>query len=203
MISIELMFYLAVLLFGGIGAIRGWQKEVIAMAGLIGSIAFLHQFGATLANYGSPLVSFLSGTSGDPTQREIFWVQFLFHITIAFFSYQIIGSIADRAPGRRGEQFRSGFQNAFIGFVIGVINGFFLFGTLWAFLEYQIVNNGEKMYVRYDQNVNFFAPYIDRTVNVATIFNDVVNYLPLNLFTPGVWLLVFFFSFFIVIIALV
>ena len=196
MISIELMFYLAVGLFGGIGAIRGWQKEVIAMAGLIGSIAFLHRFGPVVIRVGSPVVTFLSGTESAGL-RETFWVQFLFILTIAFFSYQIIGSITDRT-GRR--DLRNGFQNGFTGFIIGLINGYLLFGTLWSFLEYQIV--GEE-YARLGADVNFFAPYVDRSASVAAIFPEVINYLPLAIFNPGVWLLVFFLSFFVVIIALV
>ncbi len=197
MISIELMFYLAVGLFGGIGAIRGWQKEVIAMAGLIGSIAFLHRFGPIVIRIGSPVVNFLSGTE-TPGLRQTFWVQFLFHLTIAFFSYQIIGSLTDRT-GRRVD-LRNGFQNGFTGFVIGLINGYLLFGTLWAFLEYQI--SGEE-YVRLSADANFFAPYVDRAAGVAAIFPEVISYLPLAIFNPGVWLLIFFLSFFVVIIALV
>ena len=196
MISIELMFYLAVGLFGGIGAIRGWQKEVIAMAGLIGSIAFLHRFGPVVLRIGSPVVTFFSGND-TPGPRENFWVQFMFTLTIAFFSYQIIGSIADRASRR---DLRNGFQNGFIGFVMGVFNGYLLFGTLWSFLEYQIIND---QYTRLGPEVNVFAPYVDRAAGVAAIFPDVVSYLPLAVFNPGVWLLIFFLSFFVVIIALV
>ena len=201
MISIELVFYLMTLLFGGIGAIRGWQKEVIAMAGLVGSIAFLHSFGPGLVQYGSLGLAFFS--AGDVSAaRQAFWVQFLFHIVVAFFSYQVIGSIATRAPGTRNERAREGFQNMFIGFVIGVFNGYLLFGTLWSFLENQITPDG---YIPLpDGQPYVFGPLVQRAVT-ETIFLDMVNYLPLSLFGfgSGVWLLFFFISFFIVIIALI
>jgi hypothetical protein len=197
MISIEVVFYLATLLFGGIGAIRGWQKEVIAMAGLIGSIAFLHSFGYTLVTTGLP---FLSPLLTVPPDRQAFWLQFGFHVVIAFFSYQVIGSIASRAPGVRGERAREGFQNMFIGFVIGMFNGYLLFGTLWSFLEYQITVEGYRLLPAGQPYA--FGSLVQR-VPTETIFINMLEYLPLTIFNPGVWLLAFFISFFIVIIALI
>ena len=200
MISIELVFYLSVLLFGGIGAIRGWQKEVIAMAGLVGSIAFLHYFGAALIQYGIPLLSFFSRNgSGASVARQSFWVQFVFHVVVAFFSYQVIGSIADRAPGTRNERLRAGFQNMFIGFVIGITNGYLLIGTVWSFLEYRIGPGGYQLLPPGEPYP--FGSLVQR-VPAEAIFIDVLNYLPLTVFGPGAWLLFFFVSFFIVIIAL-
>ncbi|MFT5194090.1 MAG: hypothetical protein ACI9EW_003567 [Cellvibrionaceae bacterium] len=200
MISIELVFYLSVLLFGGIGAIRGWQKEVIAMAGLVGSIAFLQYFGYSLVRYGAPFITFLSSASEASAARQSFWVQFVFHIVIAFFSYQVIGSIATRAPGTRNERARTGFQNMFIGFVIGVFNGYLLIGALWSFLEYQITEAGYVLLA--DGQPYVFGNLVQRVVT-ETIFLNMIDYLPLSLFGSGVWLLFFFVSFFIVIIALV
>ena len=200
MISIELVFYLSVLLFGGIGAIRGWQKEVIAMAGLVGSIAFLHYFGFSLVRYGIPFISFLSREGAASAGRQSFWVQFAFHVIVAFFSYQVIGSIATRAPGTRNERAREGFQNMFIGFVIGVMNGYLLIGALWSFLEYQITEVGYVLLA--DGQPYPFGPLVQR-VATETIFINMIDYLPLTIFGPGVWLLFFFISFFIVIIALV
>lgn len=197
MISIELVFYLATVLFGGIGAIRGWQKEVIAMAGLVGSIAFLHSFGFALVTNGLP---FLSAVLSASPERQAFWVQFGFHTIIAFFSYQVIGSIASRAPGVRGERAREGFQNMFIGFVVGMFNGYLLFGGLWSFLEYRITAGGYTLLP--DGQPYPFGSLVQR-VATETIFLDMIDYLPLSVFGSGVWLLAFFVSFFIVIIALI
>ena len=201
MVSIELIFYLMIFLFGAIGAIRGWQKEVIAMAGLIGSIAFLHQFGFALIRYGRPLALFLASPENSNDIRQTFWIQFLFHVTIAFFSYQVIGRIAERAPGSRSERYRQGFQNMFIGFVIGVANGYLLFGTIWSFLEYRITETGYQLL---GPNQGYGLGAMITRGSPGTIFvSNVVEYLPLSVFGPGVWLLFFFVSFFIVIIALV
>lgn len=209
MISIQFVFISMVIFFGMVGAIRGWQKEVIATAGLIGAVAFLYQFGDYLLTLGNVFFRFAdTATSNLPadtiTLQRQFWIQAIFLSLIAFFSYQIISSLADRAPGTsRGDRVRYGFQSRFIGAVVGMFNGYLLVGSLWGFLEYRIIATG---YERINSNTYPFqasgfvtkvqAEAIDTAINV-------VEYLPLNVFGPGIWLLLFFISFFIVIIALI
>jgi uncharacterized membrane protein required for colicin V production len=50
MISLIVFFWFMVGFFALIGYFRGWQKEVIALAGLVASIAALQQFGFQIAN---------------------------------------------------------------------------------------------------------------------------------------------------------
>ncbi|MEM7799981.1 MAG: CvpA family protein [Chloroflexota bacterium] len=203
MVSIEFVFYIMIIFFGMVGAIRGWQKEVIALAGLIGAVAFLHQFGNYLISIGNLFYRFSSEDNVTPqiqAQRE-FWIQAIFFSLIAFFSYQIISSLADRAPtNSRGERVRSGFQSRFIGLIIGMVNGYLLVGSLWGFLEYQLVPNGYEPIARNAQYA-FDNTYVVRSVTEASL--NVAEYLPLSLFGSGIWLLLFFISFFVVIIALI
>lgn len=209
MISIAICFYFLVFFFGTIGAIRGWQKEVISLAGLVGSIAFLHQFGVYLVDLGSNIFEFGSGVSTAEAGRELllqrsFWIQAIFHSLLAFFSYQIISNLADRAPNRNGsDRIRNSFQNGFIGWVLGLINGYLLVGGLWGFLEYRVVPGGYERLPVVDNY--FFDPNIVTRIPPDAIETaiDIANYLPVNLFGSGIWLLLFFISFFIVIIALI
>ena len=198
MISLEWMFYLLILFFGLIGAIRGWQTEIIAMAGLLGSIAALNSFGYPLANAIQLVL-----TSEASLDIQFFWVQFVFHIVVAFFSYQVIARLADRAPGAKfGDRLRVNFQRRFIGGCLGGINGYLLVGGLWCFLEFRLTLGG---YERLAPGVQyFFSPeVVQRPLITDPTAFDVVSYLPFAMFSPAIWLVFFFISFFIVIIALI
>lgn len=205
MISLEWMFYLLISFFAVVGALRGWQREVIALAGLIGSIAALNQFGFVLVEIGTRLVDFV-GRSPDTAdifflEKRQFWVQFSFHIVIAFFSYQVIARLADNAAGNRfGDRIRIGFQRRFIGGILGLMNGYLLIGTLWAFLEYRLSPIG---YERLPIGEPYaFAPDVITRPLYDPAF-DIASWLPFGLINPNVWLLMFFIAFFVVIIALI
>ena len=204
MISLEWIFYLMMIFFALIGAIRGWQREVIAISGLTGSIAMLNSFGYRIVLLGNFVVQSVN-TSGVNDQiameKQSFWIQFVFHIMIAFFSYQVIARLADNKPkGRVGDRLRIGFQQRFIGGCIGLINGYLVIGGLWGFLEYQLTVSG---YQRWPAGIEYlFAPTVIRPL-VDPNALDLGSYLPFGMFGPGMWLIFFFVSFFIVIIALI
>ena len=86
MINIGTMFWILVLFFAIIGAMRGWTKEVIAMSGLILALFTINQFGGFI-------MGFVGGT-GDvvidtvQVRRQIFYIFSIVTWMIAFFSYQ-------------------------------------------------------------------------------------------------------------------
>ncbi len=206
MISIAWMFYLLVGFFSVVGALRGWQREVISLAGLIGSIAALNQFGFTLVELGNSVLQFFNNVQ-QPTDiyfldKRFFWVQFGFHITIAFFSYQVIARLADASGGGRfGDRIRAGFQRRFMGSFLGAVNGYLLIGTLWGFLEYRIGPDGYSR-LPFGEPYIFDAAVLTRPLIQPNAF-DLAAWLPFGLINPNVWLLLFFIAFFIVIIALI
>lgn len=203
MISLQYIFLFMIVFFALIGYLRGWQREVIALSGLIASIAALMQFGDTLIR----LVTALTGAAqvaNDPTalRRQEIWIQTIFHVTIAFFSYQVVARLAEQATGGRlAERLRGGLEKRVLGMFIGAINGYLLVGSLWGFAEYQITGNG---YVKLPPQVGYpFDPnVIVRPVADATAAM-ITDFLPMGIFNPNVWLLLFFLSFFVVIIALI
>jgi hypothetical protein len=203
MISLHIVFWLLVLFFAMVGYMRGWQKEIIAMTGLIASIAALHQF----ANL---LVSLIPGT-GDPAvlgadpmaiRRQQFWIQAVFHSIIAFFSFQVVGRIADQLfGGRLGERLRAGLEKRVIGLIIGAANGYLFVGGLWSFLEYQVTPNG---YVQLLLTEFYpFGPHILQRPALDSAAMTIAGLLPMGVFSPTLWLVLFFISFFVVIIALI
>lgn len=202
MISLQFIFLFMIVFFALIGYLRGWQREVIALSGLIAAIAALIQFGDSITR----LVGALTGGAGvvDPyaIRRQQFWIQAIFLSIIAFFSYQVVARLADQAMGGRlGERLRSGLEKRILGALIGTINGYLLMGSLWGFLEYQITSMG---YIQLPPG----EPYpFDPSVIVRPVADAsaaaLANMLPMGMFTPTVWLLLFFVSFFVVIIALI
>lgn len=113
----SLMWILAV--FGTlIGFLRGWNREVIATAGvLLGTFALFQ------------LDSLLRGTLllGFP-RTQAFIVQLLLFFVIVFFAYQ--NRIVD--PDEREKE---RLQTGILGGVVGFFNGYLVGGAIWYFMD--------------------------------------------------------------------
>jgi hypothetical protein len=132
--------------------------------------------------------------------QQQFWVQATFHLIITFFSYQVVARLAETAAGGKwAARLRVTLEKGIIGALFGALNGYLVVGTLWSFLEYQMTADE---YVRLDENIGYvFSEYITRPPDAMTM--TLIEYLPMGLFTPTIWLIFFFVVFFIVIIALI
>ena len=204
MISLSILFWFMVIFFTLIGYLRGWQREVIALSGLVASIAALSQFGDDLTRLIGAFVT-LRDLEIDPQRalmRQRFWIQALFHSLVAFFSYQVVARIANQATGGRlSERIRANLEKQILGALIGAINGYLLIGGLWGFLEYRLTDAG---YAQLGPNemYPFSADVISRPIADAAAAT-LATYLPQGIFSPTVWLILFFVTFFVVIIALI
>ncbi|HSM57062.1 MAG TPA: CvpA family protein [Candidatus Sulfomarinibacteraceae bacterium] len=203
MVSLQFVFWFMVIFFALIGYMRAWQREVIALTGLIASIAALITFGESITR----LVGALTGAVQDPNdlfalRRQQFWIQAIFHSLVAFFSYQVVARIAEQATGGRlGERLRGDLEKRILGALIGAINGYLVIGGLWGFLEYQLTANG---YVRLQPGEPYpFDPSVIVRPDITAAAASLTEYLPMGLFSPTVWLILFFASFFVVIVALI
>ena len=200
MISLQFIFFFMIIFFATIGYMRGWQREVISLTGIIGALAMLTQFGDILTG----LVGSLTGGPNliDPfSVRQQFWIPP--SSSPSWPSSAIgCGQLADQAMGGRfGERLRGGLEKRILGALFGAVNGYLLIGSLWGFLEYQITQNG---YVR----LPLGEPYpFDASVIVRPIADAsaaaLADMLPLGVFSPTVWLVLFFVSFFFIIAALI
>ncbi|NLF78038.1 MAG: CvpA family protein [Chloroflexi bacterium] len=202
MISLQFIFFFMIIFFATIGYMRGWQREVISLTGIIGALAMLTQFGDILTGLVGSLTGGPNLTDPFSVRRQQFWIQTIFITIVAFFSYQVVARLADQAMGGRfGERLRGGLEKRILGALFGAVNGYLLIGSLWGFLEYQITQNG---YVR----LPLGEPYpFDASVIVRPIADAsaaaLADMLPLGVFSPTVWLVLFFVSFFFIIAALI
>ncbi len=76
-------------------------------------------------------MSFISTTVAIEGSSEKFWFQAIVIIVLAFFAYQ-----TPNLPKLGGARFaRERLADILLGFLIGVINGYLVIGTLWYFLD--------------------------------------------------------------------
>jgi uncharacterized membrane protein required for colicin V production len=186
MISLFWLFWIMIILFALVGTLRGWSKEVIAMAGLILSLFAIRQFGW-------PLLRLLGGQNEILAEqmRQQFLVLATLHLVIAFFSYQGVLLVRSRLSGRER------LQERLLGMGVGAVNGYFLVGALWSFLEYQVTAEG---FVRLPAGILYaFDPFVTRPVNI-TAFNELfITHLPLPWLGPYLPILVVIIFLFVII----
>ncbi len=120
MISLTFAFWLLVVLFGLIGMMRGWAKELLVTFSVVLGLAFNH----LLQRY-VPLVNTL------PTnETPIFWIRTVIIFTLVFFGYQTVG-----LPRFATKAAREKLQDSLLGFVLGAMNGYLIIGTAWFYLD--------------------------------------------------------------------
>ena len=124
MIGLNVMFIIFVLMFAIIGLMRGWAKELLVSFSVILSL-----FITTVLEKFVPFVQNLTNT-GDAT--TLFWVRFGLMVGLVIFGYQSpnINRLADT-----GKFVRERLQDSLLGLFLGAVNGYFVFGSIWYFLD--------------------------------------------------------------------
>ena len=122
MMSIIYLFWMYVLLFAIIGAMRGWAKELLVIFSVITALAvnlLLEKYVPLVKNLVNPL---------QPTPDSLsalFWVRTIILIALVFFGYQTvaIARFASKAARER-------LQDSLFGAVLGGFNGYLVAGTI-------------------------------------------------------------------------
>ncbi len=120
MVSLVFMFWTLVLLFGIIGLMRGWAKELLVVFSVILALAF----NRLLERY-VPIVNTL-----PPDSQALFWIRSIIVVVLVFFGYQTVA-----LPRFAGKAAREKLQDSLLGFVLGALNGYLVIGTLWFYLH--------------------------------------------------------------------
>ena len=116
MMSIVYIFWMYVLLFAVIGAMRGWAKELLVAFSIITALAV----NLLLEKY-IPLVRDLPRNGSS-----VFWIKSLVLIALVYFGYQTVASI----PRLSSKAARERLQDSLFGAVLGGINGYLVSGTI-------------------------------------------------------------------------
>jgi uncharacterized membrane protein required for colicin V production len=122
MVSLTVIFGLCIVLFGVIGAMRGWAKELLVTSAIVLGL-FIN---AILETYIEPYRTTLTLQSAG--------TQFLLRAglicLLAFFGYQTphIRALQEKVV-------REKLEEILLGLVLGLLNGYLLAGSVWGYLH--------------------------------------------------------------------
>jgi hypothetical protein len=124
MVSLVVIFWMYVILFGIIGAMRGWAKELLVMFAVILALFFIK----VLELFVPFIRDVLSFGNGAP----LFWIRVAITSILVLFGYQT-PNIPKLAGNNRFARER--LQDVLLGIFIGMVNGYFVMGSIWYFLN--------------------------------------------------------------------
>ncbi len=111
-----------VLIFGLMGALRGWAKEILVLFSIIVALSMRLIF--------SQYVPFIKDILARPPIEQ-------FYIYTALVVFMAIAGYAGPVVSARlaGKAAREKLQDILLGFVVGAFNGYMIVGTIWYFLH--------------------------------------------------------------------
>ena len=122
MISLTVLFGLFVVMFGVIGAMRGWAKELLVTSAIVLGL-FLNSI---LATYIQPYQTFMA----TAPLGSVFVIQAGLLLLLAFFGYQ-----TPKLQALQPKLVRERFEEILLGGFMGLLNGFLLIGSIWFYLH--------------------------------------------------------------------
>lgn len=123
MVQMSAMLWGTGIFFAILGFLRGWNREVIATAGIVLAAFALFQFDTLLRGW------LLANASMD----QVFLVEISAFLAVVFFAYRLNRSIGDDEP--RPAQGARGLLNSLLGALAGFFNGYLVWGVIWYFLD--------------------------------------------------------------------
>jgi uncharacterized membrane protein required for colicin V production len=122
MIAMVTVFMMFLLIFGFIGVVRGWAKELLIV------------FSVVLALAAISLVEDLLGFKNTLFKNNLS-LQFWFRIGVLGFMILFGYTGPSMARLAKATEKRGKIQDSILGFVFGLVSGFFVIGTIWSFAE--------------------------------------------------------------------
>jgi uncharacterized membrane protein required for colicin V production len=156
MLPIHTIFGTLMVLFGLIGGLRGWAKEIIVACSVIVALFFQH----VLLTFVPPLRDLFNNLAPDTK----FYTRTVVFIIITIFGYAS-PSVISRMGGKLA---RERLQDILLGFFIGLLNGFLIVGTLLAFLDisyFGVPDDQWAVQQKVDESGN---PVVDENNNPVT-----------------------------------
>lgn len=124
MVSLAVLFYIFIFIFALIGAIRGGAKEVIATFSVVLGLFII----IVLQSYVPAVESYMTDS---PITSQIGFKTIVL-AGIVFCGYQT----PNLPVFNQSQRFHRGrLQDLILGFMIGALNGFMIFGSLWYFIH--------------------------------------------------------------------
>lgn len=152
MIAMVTVFMFFLIVFGCIGAARGWAKELLIVISVI--------LGLAAISLVEDLLGFKNTLFRENTMLQ-YWFRSAIILLMVFFGYKSPSlPRLQQATEKRGM-----IQENLLGFVFGILSGFFVIGTLWSFAS--------------QANYPHFAKFITAVpAELSDITSRVMNLLP-------------------------
>jgi hypothetical protein len=123
MVSLVVVFWMYVILFAIIGAMRGWARELL--------VSFAVILGLFIINVLERFVPFIGTTLGNLPAFQ-FWLRAATIAALVFFGYQT-PNIPRLASQNRFARDR--LQDILLGVFLGALNGYLIAGSIWFYLN--------------------------------------------------------------------
>lgn len=121
MMSIVYIFWMYVILFGLVGWMRGWAKELLVAFSVILALALNH----VIRRY-IPIARDL-----PETDVSLFWVRTIILVVLVYFGYQTVISI----PHLASRAARERLQDTLFGAFLGAVNGYLVAGSILYYMN--------------------------------------------------------------------
>lgn len=122
MVPLDTVLWTFVFLFGLMGALRGWSKEMLVLFSVVVALAMRLIF--------TEYVPFVRDFfARPPVQQFYLYSALLVLMTIAGYAGPAVSGRLAHASARET------LQDILLGFIIGAINGFLIVGSIWYFLD--------------------------------------------------------------------
>ncbi|MDW8326108.1 MAG: CvpA family protein [Anaerolineales bacterium] len=123
MMPLTTVFGLLIILFGILGGFRGWAKEIMVVSSMILALFFIYLL--------QTFVPDLFGILDMSDSQSQFLLRAVIILLLAFFGYETPRLTATLAPKLRREK----LQDWLLGFILGMVNGYLIFGSIWYYLH--------------------------------------------------------------------
>jgi hypothetical protein len=136
MIPLNTVFWGLVFLFGMIGALRGWAKEILVSSSVFLSMFIQQVFGQYILGPTNPYLPMLLDASAEVAGPEKYSTTQFYVCTGLLLLLTFFGYAGPTLVGRVGSKVaRERLQDALLGFFLGLLNGFLIMGMLWFYLH--------------------------------------------------------------------
>jgi uncharacterized membrane protein required for colicin V production len=173
MMSLVYVFWMYIILFGVIGMMRGWARELLVAFSVILALAL----NLLLKQY-IPIVKQLPDDSSS-----LLWTRGLILLALVYFGYQTVAIV----PHLASKATRERLQDALFGAFLGAINGYLIFGTLLFYFDQ----------ANYPYPDIISAP----TGSLADVVKNMMVYMPPRLLgVPGIYFAVILCFIFVIVV---
>jgi uncharacterized membrane protein required for colicin V production len=136
-IELSAVFWFMVVLFGIIGMMRGWVREVQATAAAVLSMFIIEQISPwvwTVLVERTPAE--LLATDPLGTLRRLVMLKSAILLIVVFFGYQgpVLVEFASRGRAKTNRP-RETIQEGVLGLIAGLVNGYLIIGALWWYVH--------------------------------------------------------------------